>query len=240
MFWEQNRLPGSGYQCEIGVLEKGRRMVISAQQVKELREKTGAGMMECKVALQEAGGDSEKAVVLLRKKGLAAAAKRASRVAAEGVIVSYVHPGSKIGVLVEVSCETDFVARGTQFQDLARDIAMHIAAMDPKFIRQEDIPDSVLNLEKEIYREKALQSGKPANVLDRIVEGQLSKYYSEVCLYDQPFVKNDKLTVGQLISEMTLSTKENVLIRRFARFKVGEGLEKKSGDFAAEVAAQLG
>jgi elongation factor Ts len=240
MFWEQNRHPGSGYQCEIGVLEKGRRMVISAQQVKELREKTGAGMMECKVALQEAGGDSEKAVVLLRKKGLAAAAKRASRVAAEGVIVSYVHPGSKIGVLVEVSCETDFVARGAEFQDLARDIAMHVAAMDPKFIRQEDIPDSVLNQEKEIYREKALQSGKPANVLDRIVEGQLSKYYSEVCLYDQPFVKNDKLTVGQLVSEMTLSTKENVLVRRFARFKVGEELEKKSGNFAAEVAAQLG
>jgi elongation factor Ts len=215
-------------------------MVISAQQVKELREKTGAGMMECKMALQEAGGDSEKAVVLLRKKGLAAAAKRASRVAAEGVIVSYIHPGNKIGVLVELSCETDFVARGAEFQGLARDIAMHIAAMDPKFMRQEDIPEWVLHQEKEIYREKALESGKPANVLDRIVEGQLSKYYSEVCLYDQPFVKNDKLTVGQLVSEMTLSTKENVLVRRFARFKVGEGLEKKSGDFAAEVAAQLG
>ena len=215
-------------------------MVISAQQVKELRDKTGAGMMECKVALQEAGGDSEKAVVLLRKKGLAAAAKRASRVAAEGVVVSYIHPGSKIGVLVEVSCETDFVARGAEFQDLARDMAMHIAAMDPKYIRQEDIPESVLSQEKEIYREKALQSGKPAAVLDRIVEGQLSKYYAEVCLYDQPFVKNDKVTVGQLVSEMTLSTKENVLVRRFARFKIGEGLEKKSGDFAAEVAAQLG
>jgi elongation factor Ts len=192
------------------------------------------------MALQEAGGDSEKAVVLLRKKGLAAAAKRASRVAAEGVIVSYIHPGNKIGVLVELSCETDFVARGAEFQGLARDIAMHIAAMDPKFMRQEDIPEWVLHQEKEIYREKALESGKPANVLDRIVEGQLSKYYSEVCLYDQPFVKNDKLTVGQLVSEMTLSTKENVLVRRFARFKVGEGLEKKSGDFAAEVAAQLG
>ena len=215
-------------------------MVISALQVKELRIKTGAGMMECKAALQEVGGDFEKAVVVLRKKGLAAAAKRADRVAAEGVVISYIHPGNKIGVLVELNCETDFVARGTEFQELAKDIAMHVAAMDPKYIRKEDIPEAVLNQEKEIYREKAMNSGKPPNVVEKIVEGQLSKYYSEVCLYDQPFVKNDKLNVGQLISEMTLSTKENIRVRRFARFKVGEGMEKRGDDFAAEVAAQLG
>jgi elongation factor Ts len=215
-------------------------MVISALQVKELREKTGAGMMECKAALQEANGDFDKAVVVLRKKGLAAAAKRADRVAAEGIVVSYIHPGNKIGVMVELNCETDFVARGAEFQELAKDIAMHVAAMDPKYIRRKDIPETVLNQEKEIYQEKALSSGKPPNVVEKIVEGQLSKFYSEVCLYDQPFVKDDKLKVGQLISEMTLSTKENVLVRRFARFKVGEGVEKKSSDFAAEVAAQLG
>ena len=214
-------------------------MVISAQQVKELREKTGAGMMECKAALQEASGDFEKAVVVLRKKGLATAAKRADRVAAEGVVVSYIHPGNKIGVMVELSSETDFVARGAEFQELAKDIAMHIAAMDPKYIRREDIPERILDQEREIYREKALKSGKPASVVEKIVDGQLGKYFSEVCLYDQIFVKNDKLTVGQLVSEMILSTKENVFVRRFARFKVGEGLEKKSTDFAGDVAAQL-
>ncbi|HVN80490.1 MAG TPA: translation elongation factor Ts [Terriglobia bacterium] len=215
-------------------------MVISALQVKQLRDKTDAGIMECKAALQETDGDFDKAVVVLRKKGLAAAAKRADRIATEGVVVSYIHPGNKIGVMVELSCETDFVARSAEFHDLAKDIAMHVAAMDPKYIRKEDIPETVLNQEKEIYKEKALISGKPISVVEKIVEGQLSKFYSEVCLYDQPFVKNDKLKVGQLISEMVLSTKENVLVRRFARFKVGEGLEKKSSDFAADVAAQLG
>jgi elongation factor Ts len=215
-------------------------MAISALQVKKLREKTEAGIMECKAALQETDGDFDKAVVVLRKKGLAAAAKRADRVAAEGVVISYIHPGNKIGVMVELNCETDFVARGAEFQELAKDIAMHVAAMDPKYIQREDIPEAVLSQEKEIYQEKALSSGKPLNVVEKIVEGQLSKFYSEVCLYDQPFVKDEKLKVGQLISEMSLSTKEKVLVRRFARFKVGEGLEKKSGDFAAEVAAQLG
>jgi elongation factor Ts len=215
-------------------------MAISAQQVKDLREKTGAGMMECKAALQEAEGDFEKAIVILRKKGLAAAAKRADRVAAEGVVLAYIHPGSKIGVLVELCCETDFVAKASEFHELAKDLAMHIAALDPRYIHKENIPESVLAQEKEIYREKALKSGKPANVVEKIVEGQLNKYYSEVCLYDQPFIKNDKITVGQLISERALATKENVLLRRFARYKVGEGLERKSGDFASEVAAQLG
>jgi len=215
-------------------------MAISALQVKQLRDKTDAGVMECKAALQETNGDFEKAVIVLRKKGLAAAAKRADRIAAEGMVVSYIHPGNKVGVMVELSCETDFVARGAEFQNLAKDIAMHVAAMDPKYIRKEDIPETVLNQEKEIYKEKALSSGKPLNVVEKIVEGQLNKFYSEVCLYDQPFVKDDKLKVGQLISEMILSTKENILVRRFARFKVGEGLEKKGSDFATDVAAQLG
>jgi elongation factor Ts len=214
-------------------------MSISAQQVKELREQTGAGMMECKAALQEAEGNFEKAAVILRKKGLAAAARRATHTASEGVVVSYVHPGGKIGVMIELNCETDFVAKTPEFQDLAKDIAMHIAAMDPKYIRKEDIPPEVLEQEKEIYRAKAKASGKPANVIEKIIEGQLTKFYSEVCLHDQPFVKDDKITVGRLISETVITTKENITLRRFARFKVGEGIQKKSGDFAAEVAAQL-
>jgi elongation factor Ts len=214
-------------------------MSISAQQVKQLREQTGAGMMECKAALQEAGGNFEEAAVILRKKGVAAAAKRATRTASEGVVVSYVHPGGKIGVLIELNCETDFVAKTPEFQDLAKDIAMHVAAMDPRYIRKEDIPVEVLEQEKEIYHAKAKASGKPANVIEKIIEGQLTKFYSEVCLYDQPFVKDDKVTVGQRISATVISTKENITLRRFARFKVGEGIQKSGGDFATEVAAQL-
>ncbi|MEW5974559.1 MAG: translation elongation factor Ts [Acidobacteriota bacterium] len=214
-------------------------MSISAEQVKQLRETTGAGMMECKVALQEAQGDLEKAIVILRKKGLAAAAKKSERLTAEGVVCSYVHGGGKIGVLLELNCETDFVAKTPEFQELARDIAMHVAALDPKYVRREEIPATVLDEEREIHRSKALGSGKPPAVIEKIVEGQLSKYFSEVCLLDQPFVKDDKLTVGQLITEKVAQIKENINLRRFVRFKLGEGLQKKSGDFAAEVAAQL-
>lgn len=213
-------------------------MAISAQQVKSLREATGAGMMECKVALEEAGGDFEKATVVLRKKGLAAAAKKAGRVASEGVVISYLHPGGRIGVLVELNSETDFVAKTPEFQELAKDIAMHIAAMDPKYVRREDVPATVIDQEKEIYREKALNSGKPAFVIDKIVEGQLNKFYSEICAYDQPFIKDDKITVGQLITEKIAKIKENISLRRFARFKVGEGLEKKDSDSPAEVGAE--
>jgi elongation factor Ts len=213
-------------------------MAISAQQVKSLREATGAGMMECKVALEEAGGDFEKATVVLRKKGLAAAAKKAGRVASEGVVISYLHPGGRIGVLVELNSETDFVAKTPEFQELAKDIAMHIAAMDPKYVRREDVPATVIDQEKEIYREKALNSGKPAFVIDKIVEGQLNKFYSEICTYDQPFIKDDKITVGQLITEKIAKIKENISLRRFARFKVGEGLEKKDSDSPAEVGAE--
>ncbi len=213
-------------------------MAISAQQVKSLREATGAGMMECKVALEEAGGDFEKATVVLRKKGLAAAAQKAGRVASEGVVISYLHPGGRIGVLVELNSETDFVAKTPEFQELAKDIAMHIAAMDPKYVRREDVPATVIDQEKEIYREKALNSGKPAFVIDKIVEGQLNKFYSEICAYDQPFIKDDKINVGQLITEKIAKIKENISLRRFARFKVGEGLEKKDSDSPAEVGAE--
>jgi len=214
-------------------------MAIVAQQVKELRELTGAGMMECKSALLEAAGDFEKAIVILRKKGLAAAAKKATRIASDGLIVSYVHPGGKIGVLVEVNCETDFVAKTAEFQELAKDLAMHIAALDPKYLRREDVPSEVLEQEREIYREKAQSSGKPTNVIEKIVEGQLSKFYSDFCVYEQPFVKDDKMTVGQLISDRIVKTGENISLRRFVRYKLGDGLQKRSEDFVGEVAAQL-
>jgi elongation factor Ts len=214
-------------------------MAISAEQVKKLRESTGAGMMECKTALEEAGGDLDKAVVILRKKGMAAAVKKADRLASEGIVYSYLHPGGKIGALVEVNCETDFVAKTPEFSELAKDLAMHIAAMEPRYVRREEIPEDVLNQEKEIYRAKAQATGKPANVIEKIVEGQLNKFYSEVCAYDQPFVKDDKLTVGQLIIEKVAQMKEHISLRRFSRFKVGEGIQKRGGDFASEVAAQL-
>jgi elongation factor Ts len=214
-------------------------MSISAQQVKELRELTGAGMMECKSALQEAGGDFERAIVLLRKKGLAAAAKKATRITSDGLVVSYVHPGGKIGVLVELNCETDFVAKTPEFHHLAKDLAMHIAALDPKYLRKEDVDPEVLDREREIYREKARASGKPANVIDKIVEGQLSKFYADFCVYEQPFVKDDSITVGQLIADRIVKTGENISLRRFARYKLGEGLQKRGDDFAGEVAAQL-
>jgi elongation factor Ts len=196
-------------------------MSISAQQVKELRELTGAGMMECKSALQEAAGDFEKAIVLLRTKGLAA------------------HPGGKIGVLVELNCETDFVAKTPEFHELAKDLAMHIAALDPKYLRKEDVDPEVLDREREIYQEKARSSGKPANVIDKIVEGQLSKFYADFCVYEQPFVKDDSITVGQLIADRIVKTGENISLRRFARYKLGDGLQKRGDDFAGEVAAQL-
>jgi elongation factor Ts len=214
-------------------------MSISAQQVKELRELTGAGMMECKSALQEAEGDFEKAIILLRKKGLAAAAKKAARITSDGLVVSYVHPGGKIGVLIELNCETDFVAKTPEFHELAKDLAMHIAALDPKYLRKEDVDPEVLDREREIYREKARSSGKPVNVIDKIVEGQLSKFYADFCVYEQPFVKDDKITVGQLIADRIVKTGENISLRRFARYKLGEGLQKRGDDFAGEVAAQL-
>jgi elongation factor Ts len=215
-------------------------MEITAQMVKQLRESTGAGMLDCKKALTETGGNQEAAVDFLRKKGLAAAAKKAGRVTAEGAVGSYIHGGGKIGVLVEVNCETDFVARTEQFQELVRDIAMHIAAADPRAVRREEVTEADLAREREIFRDQALASGKPANIVDKIVDGKMEKYFSEFVLLEQPFVKNPDLTVGQLISETVAKIGENIQVRRFTRFKLGEGIEKRQDDFAAEVLAQAG
>ena len=197
-------------------------MSISADMVRKLREETGAGMMDCKAALVEAGGNAESARDILRKKGLAAAAKKAGRVTSEGMIGTYVHPGAKIGVLVEVDCETDFVAKTPDFQSLVKDIAMHIAASAPLYVGKDEVPPEVLDKEREIYRAQAAAQGKPDNVQERIAEGKIKDYYSQFCLLEQPFVKDGKLTVGQLIQEKIALIKENIVVRRFARFKIGE------------------
>jgi elongation factor Ts len=197
-------------------------MEISASQVKTLRDKTGAGMMECKAALQEAGGDIDKAVEILRKKGLASAAKRAGRATSNGVVGSYIHMGGKVGVLVEVNCETDFVARTEDFQTLVKELALHIAAADPRYVRREDVPADVLEKEKEIYRAQFAGSGKPAAVIDKIVEGKLGSYYAQAVLLDQPSVRDPAVTVAQLVAQASAKTGENITVSRFARFKVGE------------------
>ena len=215
-------------------------MEISAQMVKELREKTGAGMMDCKNALVEGKGDMEQAIVVLRKKGLASAQKKAARIAAEGMIGHYIHAGGKLGVLVEVNCETDFAARSEGFLVLVKDIAMHIAAQNPLYVRREDVPAEVLEAEKEIYKDQARASGKPANIIDKIAEGKLESYYEMACLYDQKFVKDPNITVKDLINNVIGKIGENIQVRRFARFKTGEGLEKRSTNLASDVADALG
>jgi len=199
-------------------------MDINASQVKELREATGAGIMDCKKALQESQGDMDKALRILREKGLAGAQKKAGRLAAEGIIDAYIHLNNRIGVLLEVNCETDFVARNETFRAMVHDVAMHIAAAKPLYISAEDIPEDVLEEEREIYRERALKEGKPEKVVDKIVEGRLQKYYEEVCLLDQPFVKDQEITVGELIRRTIAAVGENVVVRRFVRFQVGETL----------------
>jgi elongation factor Ts len=198
---------------------------ISATQVKELREKTGAPMMDCKNALTEAKGNIEDAIVVLRKKGIATAAKKATRVTSEGSVISYIHAGGKIGVLVEINCESDFVARTDDFKEMGHDIAMHIAASDPKFIRREDVTAEDFEREKDIYRSQAAATGKPAPVVEKIVEGKMAKFYEEVCLLDQPFIKDQTISVQQLIATKVGKLGENISVRRFARFKVGEGSE---------------
>jgi elongation factor Ts len=198
---------------------------ISATQVKELRDKTGAPMMDCKHALTEAKGDLEQAVVLLRKKGIATAAKKATRVTSEGTVGHYIHAGGKIGVLVEVNCESDFVARTDDFQSLVKDIAMHIAAADPKYIRKEDVTAADFEREKDIYRAQAAATGKPANVVEKIVEGKMGKFYEEVCLYEQPFIKEQTISIAQLIGSKVGKLGENISVKRFARFKVGDAGE---------------
>jgi elongation factor Ts len=201
-------------------------MQISATQVKELRQRTGVGMMECKSALQEAEGDLGKAEKILRKKGLAAAAKRASRATSEGAVGSYIHAGGKIGVLVEINCETDFVARTAEFQQLLKDVAMHIAASSPRFVSREEVTPEVLEAEREIYRAQAAATGKPPKVVDKIVEGKLEKFYEEFCLLEQPFIKDQQSTVGGLVSQHVAQIGENIRVRRFARFQLGDEPEK--------------
>ena len=195
---------------------------ISAAQVKELREKTGAPMMDCKQALTEAKGDMEQAVVVLRKKGVSVAAKKAARVTSEGAVTSYIHAGGKIGVLVEVNCESDFVARTDDFKELAHDIAMHIAASDPKYVRKEDVTEADYQREKEIYLDQAVKSGKPQHIAEKMVAGKMEKFYEEVCLLEQPFIKDQTVTIAQLIAAKIGKLGENISVRRFARFKVGE------------------
>jgi len=197
-------------------------MNITAESVRLLREQTGAGMMDCKSALVEAGGDMNKAQEVLRKKGLAAAAKRAGRTASEGMIGHYIHPGAKVGVLVEINCETDFVAKNEDFQAMVRDVAMHIAAAAPNYVTKEEVPQAIIDKEKEIYRAQAVAAGKPEAVADKIAEGKLKDFYATNCLIEQAFVKDPKLTVGQLIQEKVAVIKENILVRRFTRFRVGD------------------
>ncbi len=196
---------------------------ISAVQVKQLRNKTGAGMMECKAALSEAGGSLEEAVTLLRKRGLAQAAKRAGRATAQGVVGSYIHMGGRIGVLIEMNCESDFVARTDIFRNLVKEVAMHVAAADPKWVRREDVSPEAIEKEKSIYRAQMEGSGKPANVLDKIIEGKLGSFYSQFVLLDQPSVRDPNVTVAQLVAETSAKTGENITVSRFTRYLVGEG-----------------
>jgi elongation factor Ts len=195
---------------------------ISAAMVKELREKTGAPMMDCRSALVEAKGNLEEAVVVLRKKGMASAAKKSGRTASEGAVGTYIHAGGKIGVLLEINCESDFVARTADFQELLKDVAMHIAATDPRYIRREDVTAADMEREKDIYRAQAAATGKPAPVVEKIVEGKMAKFYEEVCLLEQPFIKEQTMTIGQLVAQKVGKLGENLQVRRFARFKVGD------------------
>ena len=202
-------------------------MEVNANAVKELREKTGAGMMDCKKALAETGGDVQKAIDYLRQKGLAAAAKKADRVAADGAVGAYVHPGGKIGVLVEINCETDFVARTAEFQSLLKDIAMQVAAANPRYLRREEVPAAELDKEKEIYRQQALETGKPEKVVDKIVEGKLERFYSEACLLEQAFIKDPDKKVTDIVNESIGRLGENIQIRRFSRYHLGEAAVKE-------------
>lgn len=208
---------------------------ITAALVKELRERTGAGMMDCKKALAATEGDMDKAIDFLREKGLAAAAKKAGRIAAEGLVESYIHGGGRIGVLVEVNCETDFVAKTDAFKSLVKDIAMHIAAANPSYLRREEVPAAELEHEKMVLSEQARNEGKPEKIIEKMVTGRIEKYYKEVCLLEQPFVKDPDKTISDLITESIAKIGENIAIRRFTRYQLGEGIEKKQEDFSAEV-----
>ena len=208
---------------------------ITAALVKELRERTGAGMMDCKKALSATDGDLEKAIDFLREKGLAAAAKKAGRVAAEGLVEAYIHGGGRIGVLVEVNCETDFVAKTDAFKELVKDIAMHIAATNPSYLKREEVPTAELEHEQAVFAEQARNEGKPEKIIEKMVAGRIEKYYKEVCLMEQPFVKDPDKTISDLITESIAKIGENISIRRFTRYQLGEGIEKKEENFAEEV-----
>ncbi len=212
-------------------------MEITSAMVKELRERTQAGMMDCKKALVETKGDLEKAIEYLREKGLAANAKKAGRIAAEGLVDSYIHMGGKIGVLLEVNCETDFVAKTDTFKNLCHDLALQIAASNPLFVSKQDVPQENLDKEREILRAQALNEGKPEKIVDRMVEGRIEKYYKEVCLLEQPFVKNPDITVQALVNETALASGEKISVRRFTRYERGEGIDKKVCDLASEIEA---
>ena len=213
-------------------------MAITASDVNALRQKTGVGMMDCKKALTEANGDMDKAVEILREKGMATAAKKAGRIAAEGVVDSYIHMGGKVGVLVEVNCETDFVARGDQFKALVHDIALQIAASKPLYVTKEEVPQDVLDKEKEILKIQAMNEGKPEAIAEKMVVGRIKKYYEDFCLMEQPFVKDSSKTISQLINEAIASIGEKITVRRFVRYEMGEGIEKKKDDLAEEVEKQ--
>lgn len=214
-------------------------MEITASAVKDLRERTGAGMMECKKALTECAGDFEKAMEHLRKKGLADAAKKAGRIASEGLVHSYIHGGGKIGVLVEVNCETDFVARTDNFKTFVNNLALHIAAANPRWLDRDSVPAEDLEKERKFLTEQAAESGKPAQVIEKMVQGRVEKFLKENCLLDQPYVKDPDTTVGDYVKKATSEVGENIRVRRYVRYQLGEGLEKRSNDLAAEVAAQL-
>lgn len=213
--------------------------MVTAEMVKQLRERTNVGMMDCKKALMETNGDMEKAVEYLREKGLAKAAKKAGRIAAEGVVEAYIHGNGRIGVLLEVNCETDFTARNEVFREFVKDIALHIAATNPLYISRDEVPGDIIEKEKEILRAQALNEGKPEKIVDKMVEGRVDKYYKEICLLEQPFVKNPDVTIGDLLASKISTIGENMNIRRFVRFEKGEGIAKKEENFAEEVAKQI-
>lgn len=214
-------------------------MNFTAKDVAELRAKTNAGMMDCKKALVESDGDFEKAIVWLREKGMASAAKKQSRIASEGIVTAYIHMGGKIGVLAEINCETDFVAKTDDFQELAHDIALQIAATAPKYVKIEDVPADELEKEKEIFRAQSLNEGKPVQIVEKMIEGRVKKYYQEVCLLEQTFVKDPSKTISKYIAEKTAQIGEKISIRRFVRFEMGEGLEKRNDNLAEEVEKQM-
>lgn len=213
--------------------------MITANHVKELRERTGAGMMDCKKALTETNGDIEKAIEYLREKGLSAAAKKAGRIATEGVVEAYIHGAGKIGVMLELNCETDFVAKTDEFRELAKDIAMHIAAAKPEYLNVDEVPAEILEKEKSILKAQALNEGKPEKIIEKMVEGRIAKFYKDVCLVEQPFVKDPDMTIAQMITAKVAKIGENISIRRFVRYELGEGMAKREDNFADEVASMM-